>query len=122
MAAEQPARKESVAVRRIAVAYVLASLAAVIIGQPIIPQIPGSDVGFLTGYWLLGPLSTLAHALDGRANTLFFLAVYAVETFLLAGTLLLWTLRSQPVRWFGYMAAASPVGGIWPFDGYGIYL
>jgi hypothetical protein len=114
MAAEQPARRRSViAARWFAVAYVLASLVAFLIGKPLIRDMPG-EIYFLLGHCLLGPLSTLIHSIWGFGYPLVGdwvlhgpgLTFYAVETLLLAGSLVLWTLRLRIVRWLGYIATA----------------
>ena len=102
------------AARWFAIAYVLGSLAAILIGRPIIPRIPGSDLGYVFGYWLLGPLSTLAHALYDHGNAWVGLAVYAVQSCLLAGSALLWILKNRLARWAGYMA--TPV--LWVGSGH----
>jgi hypothetical protein len=113
MAAEQPARRRSViAARWFAVAYVLASLVAALIGRP--PLYYGDAISFVIVYCLLGPLSRLVHALYGHGDALVGLMFYAVETGLLAGSLLLWTLRFPPARWLGY--AATTV--LWLGSGY----
>ena len=99
MAAEQPARRRSVAAARyVAIAYVLASLVAALIGWPLIKTLYGDAIRFLIGYCLLGPLSTLVHALYDHGDALVGLAIYAVQTVLLTGSLLLWTLRFRPAR------------------------
>jgi hypothetical protein len=112
MAAEPPVPGRSVQTARwFAVAYVLASVVAALIGRP---PIYGDAISFVIVYCLLGPLSRLIHALYGHGDALVGLAFYAVETGLLAGSLLLWTLRSRLARWVGYVAAAV----IWVGSGY----
>lgn len=109
-----PRRGSVVASRYAAIAYLLGSLAAALLVRPPIFGIDGDAVGFVIGYCLFGPLSTLVHALYDHGDTLVGLAFYAVQTALLAGSLLLWTLRFWPARWFGYFAAAV----IWVGSGY----
>jgi len=108
MAAEQPARRRSViAARCFAVAYVLASVVAALIGGPAILEMHGDTIRFVIGYCLLGPLSTLVHALYDHGDALVGLAIYAVQTVLLAGSLLLWTLRFRPARWLRLCRSGS---------------
>ncbi len=115
MEAEHPARRRWFAAARcFAVVYVLGSLAAILIGRPIIPRIPGSDFGYVFGYWLLGPLSTLAHALYDHGDVLVGLAMYLVQSMLLVGAVLLWLLKSRIVRWAGCIA--TPV--LWVGSGH----
>ena len=115
MAAEQLARRRSViAARWVAIAYVLASLTTALILRPPIFRIHGDAISYIIGYCLLGPLSTVVHALYDHGDTLVGLAFYAVQTRLLAGTLLIWILRFRPARWFGYAATAM----LWLGSGY----
>src|SRR5687767_13771378 len=100
MAADQSARRRSViAARWFAGAYVLASLMAALIARPPILETRGDATSFLIGYCLLGPLSTLVHALYDHGDTLVGLIFHGVQTGLLAGSLLLWTLTFWPARW-----------------------
>ena len=115
MAADNPTRLRSVkAARWFTIAYVLASVVAALIVRPPILEVRGDAISFMIGYCLLGPLSTLVHALYDHGDTLVGLAFYAVATGLLAGSLLFWILRFQPARWFGY--AATTV--LWLGSGY----
>jgi hypothetical protein len=114
MAAERVVRRPVVTARCVAIAYVLASLVAAFSFWPLIQTMRGDALGLVIGYCLLGPLSTLVHALYGHGDTLVGLTFYAVETGLLAGSLLLWTLRNRPARWFGYLAAVV----MWLGSGY----
>jgi hypothetical protein len=115
MAAEQPARRRFVmAAHWFAVAYVLASIVAALIGWPLIKTLHGDALQFMIGYCLLGPLSRLVHALYGHGDALVGLTYYAVQTVLLAGSLLLWTLKFRPARWLGYASTAV----LWLGSGY----
>ena len=115
MAAEQPARRRSVVASSwVAIAYLLASLTAALILRPPIFRIQGDAISYMIGYCLLGPLSTLVHALYDHGDTLVGLTYYAVQTVLLAGSLLLWTLKFRPARWLGYASTAV----LWLGSGY----
>lgn len=114
MAAEQSARQRSAkAARWFVLVYVLASIVAFLIGKPLMRDMPG-EVYFLLVHCLLGPLSALIHSIWGFGYPLAGdwilhrpgLAFYAVETLMLAGILVLWTLRWRIVRWLGYIATA----------------
>jgi|SRR5687767_6941965 hypothetical protein len=116
MAADQSHQRSVKAARWFAVAYVLASLVAFLIGRPLVHQLwSESEPYLLLGYFLLGPLSTLAHSIWGPSSPLgggdwFFhspiLTTYVIETFLLAGTVALWILQWRIVRWTGYISSA----------------
>jgi hypothetical protein len=116
MAAEPPAHSRSVqAARWFAVAYALASLVAALIGRPPLLTIRGDGaISYVIGYCLLGPLSTLVHALYDHGDTFVGLVFYTVQTALLAACLLLWPLRSRMVQWIGYITTAA----IWAGSGY----
>ena len=102
MAAEQLARQRSVdAVRCFAIAYVLASVVMALSGWPLLLAMHGHAVRFVIGYCLLGPLLTLVHALYDHGYALVGMAMYAVQTVLLAGSMLLWTMKIRFARWAG---------------------
>ena len=103
------------AVRCVAIAYGLASLAAFLVGKHLVHALWNKSAPYLLlGYFPLGPLSTLAHSIWGPGSPLAgdwilhgpSFTLYAIETLLLAGSVALWTLRWRIVRWLGYIASA----------------
>ena len=115
MTAEQPSQRSVIAARWFAVAYVLTSLAAFVVGKPLVFHLWNEKAPYLLlGYFVLGPLSTLAHSIWGPGSPLGgnwflhgpFLTLYAIESLLLCGSIALWILRWRIVRWSGYIATA----------------